>query len=135
MDFRIPATLLALLLGSTAAADSRLDHRLGLAPQQARAVAEIEAHHRRAFAAVRQDYNREMRALRRARLAHDSAETARLEAVTVTLREELRRLYRAEDDAIRAQLDAAQLAAFEDYVRERAQMRGSSRDERIFEDG
>jgi hypothetical protein len=125
--------LAACLATHVALADSRLDQRLGLTPDQARQVSTVQGEHNRRFASLRQTYNREMRALRRARIANDSAETARLETVTNALKEDLRRLYQAEDDAVRALLQPSQFRAYDMWLAERAQMRGSSRDERIFE--
>jgi Spy/CpxP family protein refolding chaperone len=82
---------------------------------------------------VRQDHNREARALRRARLANDSAEVERLTAVTEALRQQLTALRVAQDEGIVALLRPEQRPLFDDYVAERRQMVGSSRDERLFE--
>jgi hypothetical protein len=133
---RIALCIAALLISLTAGqalADAPLHSRLGLNTEQARQVNDIQAAARRSFAAKRQDFNRESRALRRARLNHDSAEMARLERVTEALREELRQMRQDEDDRIRALLDARQKQAFEAYIVERRQMHGSSRDERLFD--
>jgi hypothetical protein len=127
--------LLALVLaslGAAAWADAPLDARLGLSHDQARQVNAIQAEHRRAFASKRQAFNRESRALRRAHLDHDSGEIARLEALTDAMRTELTAMRAAEDEAIRRLLTPQQSIAFEDYIAERRQMRGSSRDEREF---
>ncbi|MBK8068403.1 MAG: hypothetical protein IPK27_12480 [Rhodanobacteraceae bacterium] len=53
-------------------------------------LASIEASYRNDFAALRQGYNRESRALRRVRLAGDSSEIQRLTAVTADMREQLK---------------------------------------------
>ncbi len=125
--------LLALTWAATVIADAALDRRLQLDPAQARQLATIEAEYRREFASVRQDHNREARALRRARLANDSAEVERLTAVTEALRQQLTALRVAQDEGIVALLRPEQRPLFDDYVAERRQMVGSSRDERLFE--
>jgi Spy/CpxP family protein refolding chaperone len=125
--------LLALLWAGLAMADAALDKRLGLDPAQARQLAAIEAEYRRDFASVRQDYNRESRALRRARLANDSAEVGRLTGVTEGLRQQLMALRVAQDERIVALLRPEQRPLFDHYVAERRQMVGSSRDERLFD--
>lgn len=125
--------LLALAWAGAALADAALDRRLQLDPAQARQLATIEAEYRRDFASVRQDHNRESRALRRARLANDSAEVDRLTAVTEALRQQLRALRVAQDERIVALLRPEQRPLFDDYVAERRQMVGSSRDERLIE--
>lgn len=126
--------LLLVLAPGQGSADTPLTTALALSMDQSRAVNEIEAGYRKQFASQRQEFNRESRALRRARLAFDSAETARLEGVTEGLRQGLIRLRQAWDDEIRTQLTAPQKLAFEAHVEQRRQMAGSSRDERLFED-
>lgn len=117
-----------MLSFSTARADARLDQRLGLSIDQARAVDEVESRYRRAFASERQEFNRESRALRRARLAHDKAEIERLEPLTQSMQDGLIRLRAEWDDAIRAQLSPEQLPEFEQHVLERKQMAGRRSD-------
>lgn len=124
---------IALCWSLPALADAPLPARLGLDVEQSRELAGIEAGYRREFASLRQTYNRESRALRRAKLAKDSAETARLEAVTDGLREQLRGLRDTQDQRIAALLRPEQLPRFEEYREERRQMHGSSRDERLFD--
>ncbi len=123
----------ALCASLPAHADAALHSRLGLDVEQSRQLASIEADYRRSFAALRQTYNRESRALRRAKLAHDSAETARIESVTDGLRAQLRELREAQDQRIVGLLRPEQLPRFEEYREERRQMHGSSRDERLFD--
>ncbi len=124
---------LAMVLSGAAIADAPLQSRLELSMDQARKVNEIQAASRRSFASRRQDFNRESRAQRRARIANDSNEVTRLDGVIEALREELRQIQQNEDDSIRAVLDARQQLAFDDYIAERRQMQGSSRDERLFD--
>lgn len=124
---------LALLAAGPAAADAALSARLGLDVEQSRTLATIEASYRREFAALRQEHNRQARALRRAKLAHDAAETARLEAIVEDHRARLAALREAQDQRIVALLRADQKPRFDAYVAERRQMVGSSRDERLFD--
>jgi hypothetical protein len=132
------ALLMLMLLTTTcliplpAHADAPLASALGLDVAQARQVDVLEARHRKDFASLRQEFNRESRALRRARIAHDAAETARLEAVTGTMRQALTRMRAEHDAAIRAILRPDQSLRFDAHIAEREQMRGSSRDEWIF---
>lgn len=113
-------------------ADAPLASTLGLDMDQARQVDQIQARQRKEFASRRQDYNRESRALRRARIANDAAETARLTALTDAMRADLTRLRAQHDDEIRALLRPEQARRFDAWIAERQQMRGSSRDEWIF---
>lgn len=124
---------LAMVSSGITLADAPLQSRLELSMDQARRVNEIQAASRRSFASKRQEFNRESRAQRRARIANDSNEVARLDGVIEALREELRQIQRNEDDNIRKLLDARQQLAFDDYIAERRQMQGSSRDERLFD--
>jgi Spy/CpxP family protein refolding chaperone len=127
------AFLLVLCLPAMQAhADAPLASTLGLDMAQARQVDQIQARQRKEFASLRQDYNRESRALRRAKLANDVAETARLTRLTDTMRADLTRLRAQYDDEIRAVLRPDQSRRFDAWIAERQQMRGSSRDEWIF---
>jgi Spy/CpxP family protein refolding chaperone len=125
--------LCALCWSAASHADAALKSRLQLDNDQARQVEQIQAEQRKSFAAKRGEFNRESRALRRARLASDSAEIARLTAVTEALRSELRQMRDAEDASIAALLSPEQQVWFSDYQAERRQMAGSSRDERMFD--
>ncbi len=130
----ILALVLSAFCWSTATlADAPLKSRLQLDIEQARQVDQIQAEHRKSFAAKRGEFNRESRALRRARLANDSAEITRLTEVTEALRAELKQLYDSQDTRIAALLSHEQQALFDDYIEERRQMAGSSRDERLFD--
>jgi hypothetical protein len=120
------------LIPPSAQADAPLRSALALDVAQARQVDALEARHRKEFASGRQDFNRESRALRRARIANDAAEIARLEAVTESMRANLTAMRAAHDAEIRALLRPDQSARFDAYIAERQQMRGSSRDEWIF---
>lgn len=124
---------LSLLAAGPAAADASLSTRLDLDVGQSRELATIESSYRREFAAVRQEHNRQARALRRAKLDHDAAQTARLEAEVEGLRSQLAALREAQDERIVALLRDDQKPRFDAYVAERRQMAGSSRDERLFD--
>lgn len=120
-------------LSNTAGADAPLKSALGLSMDQAHAVTAIERAHRPAYVAKRSQYTREARALRRANIQNDSAAVARQEPVVAALAAELKQLRDAQDDAIRALLDPQQQRAFEDYIIQRREMVGASRDECIFD--
>lgn len=133
-QFSFLLLLSSLLCGSVAAhADAALKTRLQLDIEQARQVDQIQAEHRKRFAAKRGEFNRESRALRRAELANDSAEMTRLTTVTEALRADLKQLHEDQDARIAALLSAEQQTLFDGYIAERRQMAGSSRDERLFD--
>ena len=124
-----------LLLGSTvftgaALADAPLKTALDLTVDQARQVDEIQAVHRREYAAQRGKTNTEERKLRRARLANDSEQIAILEKVTEDMKAELRKIKASEDAAIRELLTPEQNGKFDSYIETREAMVGSSRDVR-----
>ena len=122
------ALLLSWVLAAAAQADAPLKTKLGLDTETARVVDEIEARYRADFRGPRGDYNREQRALRRARKANDSAAIARHEANVATLEAKLREIILRRDDQVRAVLTPEQLVKFEEYVEVRNNMPGSSRD-------
>ena len=119
----------ATLFLAQALADAPLKTALGLSMDQARQVDEIQKLHRPKFAAKRGEYNTEMRRLRRARIANDSKQVAELEKVTAALHEQLRQIRVSEDEEIRRVLTPDQLRKFEDYIKLRKEMVGSSRDD------
>lgn len=120
------------LLPAAAFADESLQTALALDVDQARQVGEMQARHRKQFAAGRQAYNAESRALRRARLANDAAEIARLESLTESMRADLTAMRAGHDAEIRRVLRPDQSGLFDAHIVKRQQMRGSSRDEWIF---
>ena len=126
-------SFLLLCAAGDSAADQPLASALGLSTEQARKVNVVEARYRKQFASQRQGFNRDSRALRRARLANDGAETVRLEQVTEQQRQGLIDLRQQWDDEIRRQLSGQQLSAFDAHIERRRRMAGSSRDERLFE--
>jgi Spy/CpxP family protein refolding chaperone len=119
-------------LAGVAWADASLKSALGLSIEQARQVDAIQAAHRPKFAAKRQEQNKELRALRRARIANDSHEIARLEKVTAELHEELKQIQLHEDGEIRKLLTPEQSRKFDGYRKLRQEMVGSSRDAKDF---
>lgn len=118
------------LAGGVAHADESLRTSLSLSMDQAKQVDDIQKKYRKPFAAKRQELNKEMRVLRRARIANDSAGVARQEKITAKLREELRAIRAKENDEIRAVLTPEQRVKFEQVLAQRKEMIGSSRDER-----
>lgn len=113
-------------------ADESLKSVLGLSMDQARQADAIQASHRPKFAAKRQERNRELRVLRRARIANDSQLVAKQEQVTAKLHEELRLIRVSEDEQIRRLLTPEQNRKFAEYVKLRKEMVGSSRDDKDF---
>ncbi len=125
--------LLALGLASAAAADAPLKSSLDLTMDQAKQVQEIQAKYRKEFRSVRGDYNRESRALRRARVDNDAATVEKQEEVTAALEEQLRAIKNAENAEIYALLSPEQSRKFDQVIAQRRAMVGSSRDANIFD--
>lgn len=133
---KLPFCLAACLVLATSApahADPTLAASLRLTSAQAQRTDEIEARYRREMASLRQAFNRESRAMRRARLAHEEAEATRLEGVAEALRQRMIALREDTDEEIRAVLGPAQQPLFDAHLEQRRRMHGSSRDERMFE--
>jgi hypothetical protein len=114
-------------------ADATLKGTLNLDIEQARKVDMIQARYRQPFAAKRQDHNQEDRKLRRARIANDSKQIAQQEKIVNQLSGELKQMRMAEDDEIRKVLTPVQLTRFEEYLKLRQDMVGSSRDAKHFQ--
>ena len=113
-------------------ADATLKGTLDLNIEQARAVDTIQAKYRAPFASKRQEHNHEARKLRRARIANDSQGIAQQEAVVDRLHGELKQIRMTEDEEIRRVLSPEQRKKFEDYLKLRKEMVGSSRDAKDF---
>ncbi|MBI4905537.1 MAG: Spy/CpxP family protein refolding chaperone [Acidobacteria bacterium] len=111
-------------------ADAPLKTALGLDIEQARRIDEIQSIYRRQYAAKREVHNREERALRRARIANDSKQIAVQEKIVSELKAELRQITASEDGAIRKLLTPEQSKKFDDHIKTRNNMVGSSRDVR-----
>ncbi|MEL7538201.1 MAG: Spy/CpxP family protein refolding chaperone [Pseudomonadota bacterium] len=120
-----------MLLAGSALADAPLKSKLDLDMHQASAVADIQAEYRRTFSAKRQEFNRESRALRRARSANDVEAVARQELIVAALQQDLTAIRAAENAAIRAVLTPEQQSKFDAVLAERAAMVGSSRDSKV----
>jgi hypothetical protein len=113
-------------------ADATLKGTLGLDTEQARKVEMIQAKYRPPFASKRQEQNQEARKLRRARIANDSQQMAEQEKIVERLHAELKQIRMSEDEEIRKVLSPAQLTKFEEYLKLRREMVGSSRDAKDF---
>jgi len=120
----------ALFLGSGVAhADPTLKAKLSLSMEQAKQVDDIQKKYRKPFAAKRTAYMKEMRALRRANIANDSAGVARQEKITAKLREDLRVMRKQENDEIRAVLTPAQREKFEQLLADNRGMHKNDSDD------
>jgi len=117
------------LAGGVAQADPTLKAKLSLTMEQAKQVDDIQKKYRKPFAAKRQEYNKEMRALRRANIANDSAGVARQEKITAKLRAELVAMRKKENDEIRAVLTPAQREKFEQLFAENRGMHKNDSDD------
>lgn len=129
------AALLATALLSAAPAllaDASLKAALGLSMDQARTVDEIQKKYRQPYVAKRGEYTTQMRVLRRARIANDSAGTVREEKVARRLHEEMQAIQAREDDDIRKLLTPEQNRKFDAHLKLRREMVGSSRDDKEF---
>lgn len=126
------AAFVVALSSGTARADAPLKSALGLSMDQAKAATEIQTRRFPAFQEKRTEYNRQMRKLRRARIANDSAAVVREDAIARRLHGEMMALMHEEDDEIRKLLTPAQSKKFDDYLKLRREMAGSSRDDREY---
>jgi Spy/CpxP family protein refolding chaperone len=118
-----------LLCAGSAAADQPLKSALGLSMDQAKQVTDIEAKYRKPFAAKRTALNTEMRAMRRAKIANDSAKLAEMEAITERMADELYEIRLARNAEISAVLNPQQLAMFQEVLVQRHES-SSSRDDK-----
>jgi len=126
----LPLLMIACLslIASIACADAPLKTTLGLNIEQAAKVDEIQAKARDAVRPVRGDLNREERVLRRARIDNDAAAIARQEKLIEPLRVKLAAIFADEEKQIRTLLTPEQTDKYEEYLKVRDQMAGSSRD-------
>jgi len=134
MDAKIwlVALTVTFFFSGNAQADAPLDRALGLSHEQAAQVDQIQRKYRKEFSAVRQDFNRERRALRRAENDHDTALIAQQQKKTADLQDRLKKIKATEDAEIRKLLNADQAKAFEAYIEKRNAMTGSSRDAKLY---
>lgn len=117
-----------LFLASSTYADAPLKTTLDLSIEQAAQVDQIQKETRDAVRPVRGELHREERALRRARLANDAAAIAEQEALIEPLRLQLAAIFASEVKQIRALLTPAQNVKYDEYLKIRDEMVGSSRD-------
>jgi Spy/CpxP family protein refolding chaperone len=129
------ASIVSVLCLATGAAlgDAPLKTALDLGIEQAAKVDEIQKKARDAVRPVREELNREERALRRARIANDAGAVARQETLIAPLREKLAGIFANESGQIRAVLTAEQKPKYEEYLKIRDAMAGSSRDVKEFQ--
>lgn len=120
------------LITSAAFADAPLKSTLDLDIDQAAKVAEIQKEARDAVRPVRGDLHREERALRRAKIDNDAEAIAKQEKAIEPLQEELAKIFAKEEEQIRALLTPEQTEKYEEYLKERDEMVGSSRDVKDF---
>lgn len=111
-------------------ADATLKSALGLSVDQARLVHQIQQQSQPKFAAKRTEQNNERRRLTRAKLANDSKLIAEQEKVVTRLHNELLQIKAGEDEAVRRLLTPEQSKKFDDYLKLRREMKGSSRDDK-----
>lgn len=119
-----------LVLASTSAmADRTWESALGLSMDQARQVKDIEMKYRKPYTEKRGKYMNERRWMRQAMVDKDAAKVAKQEEIVAGLEDELRTIRNAEHAEIRALLTPEQGVKFEQELKLRKEMKGSSRDE------
>ena len=131
---RVHSSLQTIIVAAAAAmllsADQSLKSALDLSMDQARVVYDIQKQYQQPFVHKRGEYQTQMRVLRRARIANDSAGTAREEQVARRLHEEMLAIQAKEDADIRTVLTPQQNRKFDAYLKLRREMVGSSRDDK-----
>lgn len=113
-------------------ADARLKEALGLTMDQARAVEEIQKKHQKPYVAKRGELTNNERWMRAAAAQNDSKKVAEQEVIVKRLAAEFKAIQMSEDAEIRKVLNAEQNKKFDDYIKLRQEMKGSSRDARYF---
>lgn len=116
------------ILASVAFGDAMLKTSLDLSIEQASEVAKIQKETRNAIRPVRGDLHREERALRRAKSANDAEGIATQEKRIEPLRMKMRELIESEEAQIRVLLTSEQNDKYDEYLKVRDNMAGSSRD-------
>ena len=133
---KVYASLRILALAGAASmmllADQPLKSALGLSMDEARVTEDIQKKYKLPRVQKRGEYLRQMRVLRRARIANDSAGTARAEQVARRMHEEMMAIQAKEDAEIRKVLTPEQNRKFDAYLKLRREMVGSSRDDKEF---
>jgi len=121
-------TVILLLFGGYAHADRPLKSALDLNTEQAAKVAAIQSQARNAMRKPRGELHRKQRELRRAKVANDSAAIARLEKEIPPLQEKMKQVHDEEESKIRSLLTPEQAQKYDQWLKERDAMAGSSRD-------
>ena len=121
--------LLASVLTIALWADAPLKSALGLTMDQAKQVQEIEAKYQKPYAAKRGEYLRQIRKVRRARIANDRVALEAEEPIARRLHGEWRAIQAQEDAEIRRVLTPEQNKKFDEYLKLRREMVGSARDD------
>ncbi|MCB1878184.1 MAG: Spy/CpxP family protein refolding chaperone [Chromatiales bacterium] len=129
---RFFSILVLLTSVGVAQADAPLHKALGLSQQQAAEVKDIQARHRKEFAGVRGEFNRERRAFSRAKRDNDTDLMEAQQKKLDTLQQKMVDMKAAEDNEIRALLTPEQSQAFDAYIEKRNAMVGSSRDAKLY---
>jgi hypothetical protein len=112
--------------------DARLKEALGLSMDQARVVDEIQKKYQKPYIAKRGELTNNERWMRAAAMKNDSKKVAEQEAIVKKLAAEFKAIQMEEDAEIRKVLNAEQNNKFDDYIKLRQKMKGSSRDARYF---
>ena len=118
------------MAGGAAQAEEPFRVFVSLTMDQTKQIKDIQKKYRKPFAAKRQELNKELRALRRAKIASDSAALARQEKITARLRDELRAIRAKENAELRAVLTPEQRPAFDEVVERQKATYGGTDDER-----
>lgn len=118
-----------LLFSKYGYADAPLTSKIdGLTIEQSKQIKDIQKEARDAMRKPRGDLHREQRALRRAKTDNDSAAIAEQEKKIQPLQAEMKRIHDEEEKKIRKVLTPEQTKQYEQWLKERNAMAGSSRD-------
>ena len=124
----IALTACLTLLTGIACADAPLKGVLELTVDQAAQVDHIQKEARDAVRPVRGELKREERALRRAKSENDAEAIAKQEKAIEPLRQKLSEIFQNEEGQIREVLTEVQIPKYDEWLKERKEMVGSSRD-------
>jgi len=124
--------LVLVVMVSSMFGDARLKEALGLSMDQARVVDEIQKKYQKPYIAKRGELTNNERWMRAAAMKNDSKKVAEQEAIVKKLAAEFKAIQMEEDAEIRKVLNAEQNNKFDDYIKLRQKMKGSSRDARYF---
>lgn len=113
-------------------ADAPLKGALGLSMDQAKQVQEIQAKFQTPYQAKRDEYRKQMRKVRQARVSNDRPALEAAEPIARRLHGEMLAIQAQEDGAIRRLLTPEQSKKFDGYLKQRRDMVGASRDDKEF---